>query len=557
MPENNIGGNNMKNRLFVSFILIFLILLAIPVFASGSQSGNQARPASGVYQRDSNLNAPGTLPIAKTTVPLRIGVEHNPRVENFQTNWQVLQLERNANFKLTFEVYPMGELNQKIELMVMAGGADLPDMVWGDQSLGVVTKYGQAGMVIRTNDYWQTSAYYYNQRKGEFTIDLLKYITSYDGNIYGMFGILESIQSDYASWMMIYEPWLQKLNLEMPKTIADFTNVLRAFRDRDPNGNGLKDEIPVIGEKDSMFSNFLRPMMNPFIYTQPDYWILNNGRIDVAFNKPQWREGLRYAKSLFDEGLVSPLSFTQDSSQMTGLISQSNHIIGSFARWSGSNIGVNDPKRLDYIVLAPLEGPGGRQWPWTPVMPRVNTLITKNCKTPEAAFALCDYMYSEEMSLLNRFGEKGVDWLEPAPGDVSAFGAVGFPASMKQILAWGILQNKILAETGPRMIQGKWANGTVPGGLDHMIPIGRSIGPVIQAANRNPITGLIYNEREQQVMDEFHSTIISYVNQSYARFVTGDLSIDRDWDNYVAQFERMGLREVLGAVQSCWDRVSK
>ena len=45
-----------------------------------------------------------------------------------------------------------------------------------------------------------------------------------------------------------------------------------------------------------------------------------------------------------------------------------------------------------------------------------------------------------------------------------------------------------------------------------------------------------------------------YVMESVGRFVTRDLSLEDDWDNYVASIDAMGLEEYLGAIQSAFDR---
>ena len=71
------------------------------------------------------------------------------------------------------------------------------------------------------------------------------------------------------------------------------------------------------------------------------------------------------------------------------------------------------------------------------------------------------------------------------------------------------------------------------------------------------IIGLVYNEQEQEIMNELHNTIISYVQECFARFVMGDLSLDRDWDNYLAEFNKMRLADVIRATQSCWDRMNR
>jgi putative aldouronate transport system substrate-binding protein len=119
------------------------------------------------------------------------------------------------------------------------------------------------------------------------------------------------------------------------------------------------------------------------------------------------------------------------------------------------------------------------------------------------------------------------------------------------------MQNKWWGLFGPHITPQKWANGVVPNGNDVTIPLGRSIGPAVQYANKNPIVGLIYNEQEQEIINEYQATILSYVHESYARFVMGDLNLDTQWDSYVAEFDRMGYKEVIAASQSAYDRMNK
>jgi putative aldouronate transport system substrate-binding protein len=71
------------------------------------------------------------------------------------------------------------------------------------------------------------------------------------------------------------------------------------------------------------------------------------------------------------------------------------------------------------------------------------------------------------------------------------------------------------------------------------------------------IAGLVYNEQELEVINEFHQTILSYVQESFARFVTGDLSVDSDWNTYLTEFEKMNLKGVISAAQAAYDRQKK
>ena len=59
-----------------------------------------------------------------------------------------------------------------------------------------------------------------------------------------------SYQDAYADrpqfmWF-INMPWLEKLGLDIPKTTDELYAVLKAFKERDPNGNNKPDEIPLI-----------------------------------------------------------------------------------------------------------------------------------------------------------------------------------------------------------------------------------------------------------------------------------------------------------------------
>src|SRR5215207_4896204 len=55
-------------------------------------------------------------------------------------------------------------------------------------------------------------------------------------------------------------------------------------------------------------------LMNGFIYDDDrTYLLLKDGKADLAANKPEWKEGLSYIKSLSDAGLIDPGAFTQNA----------------------------------------------------------------------------------------------------------------------------------------------------------------------------------------------------------------------------------------------------
>ena len=63
-----------------------------------------------------------------------------------------------------------------------------------------------------------------------------------DGNIYGLPSV-KFHRPDSTSMMMINQDWLDALGLETPRTLEEFRDVLRAFRDGDPNEMCIRDRI--------------------------------------------------------------------------------------------------------------------------------------------------------------------------------------------------------------------------------------------------------------------------------------------------------------------------
>ena len=65
---------------------------------------------------------------------------------------------------------------------------------------------------------------------------------------------------------------------------------------------------------------------------------------------------------------------------------------------------------------------------------------------------------------------------------------------------------------------------------------------------------LHYTVEESNKIQQAVTNIPDYVNQSMARFITGDLSIDTDWDTYLSNLENMGLSQWLETAQEAYNR---
>ena len=512
------------------------------------------------------LSAPGEIPLSSETITFTVGMPQSSVVEDFETNAQTLRLESDLNVDLQFVELPTGnELIQKVELMIMAGGAELPDIIMSDLGgLANLVKYGQMGMIVPTTEYYQTQTGFIDETlaiNGLNKEDLLPYVTCYDGEIYGVFAYHGFVNNSLsASRMLVYTPWLEKLGIEMPTTTEEFTEMLRAFKTKDPNGNGEADEIPLMGEKNTLGSNMMRFLMNPFIYTQANYYLRNeDGTVGFAANQPEWKEGLLWIRSLVEEGLISELSITQDAASLTAVMNPEPEVVGCVARISTSNLGATDLRRGEYTCMTPLTGPNGEQnHQWTEQLPYIGMVITANCEYPEAAFRVGDYLCSDLMSIWTRYGEEGVDWVQPSEEAVGTCEGLGYEPFMEVKSSWGVLQNQWWAQAGPRILSDRVTAGqsitAETATYNTLYCIAQNMQSELDAS-KPIINGLVFNEEEQEVVTELQGTINSYVSQSFSEFITGARDIENEWDAYVAEFSKMGLDDYMAAVNSCFARM--
>jgi len=550
----------MKSKSLLIKLLtgLMVCLGAVSLFAAGGQQANTG-PAAGSA---ANYNTPGTFPIAKDTVTFNVAMHQNISVENYDTNAYTKMIEEKGNVKLNFNIYPAAAPGNEKLLVEIAGGGTLPDLLigFGFNDVQIFT-FGNDGIFLPLNNYIDKLAYYIPQTVPKLADkDFMRKLRSADGNIYYLPFFVEQIGEMYAMRGWMNTKWLSNLGLKSPTTTAEFRSVLEAFRDRDPNGNGKKDEIPSGGNID-VRGRLHEFIMNAFIYSDTrDRLVVNNGKVEAAYVKPEWREGLRYIRGLMADGLILDQLFTINAANLRGIIeSQDVATVGFFTAGLAGALSPTNPMRLEYEPIPPLKGPQGVQW--TPYMPTglgKNYIISKDCKNPEVAFLLGDYMCSEDAAIWLRFGIPNVDWRLPQPGEKSMYENIGMSARIVPILAWGATQNSHWAQGTAGILPMGILDGQVtpPNPLDNerwvaaAVPMYMNLAP--PANTRVDFTLFTFDEMDAR--KDLQLNISTYVSESMALFITGQKNIDRDWDSYVAELNRMGLAKYLEITQSGYDR---
>lgn len=557
----------MKKTVIVILAVFFSLSVVIAGCTKTEPDGSTTKQSdSTAAQSESKVTPIGTYPIVKDKITLKVLVRGNSLVEDWKTNGYTKWLEDKTNIHVEWTVTDENNDNARQQLNLILASGDLPDVIMNlDVSPTQQMIYGNQGIFVPFNALIEK--YGENTKKIFQEIPEVKpTITAPGDKIYSLPYINECYHCSMNGKMYVYKPWLDKLGLKVPTTTEEFYQMLKAFKERDPNGNGKADEIPMSGStyERSLVDLFL---MNSFIYNDGDKrMIVNNGKIDIVFNKPEWKEGLKYIHKLYAEGLIAPQSLTQDTASLKKLTENPGiAIVGAVGAHSPSTITiVEGPSNrwLDYQPIAPLKGPSGFQkaayFPYSKIQ-QGEFIMTKANKYPEATMRWAELMYTFEANLHSNLGNEGTSWVKPEPGDKGRGGAT---ATYRNLVPFGRVQNESWSQYGLnyRTDQNFYAGQAVlkqPDKEQMYYEATKKLYEPYKQDIDKIVPPLFFTKEDSEQLAELDKTINDYRKNMTARFITGDASLDKDWDNYVSTLDKMNLKKYLEIYQKAYDSTRK
>ena len=556
--------------------MVLALVLSVCVFAAG---GKDSAAASNV-----KYTAKGSYPVVSEPITVNIMVPQPPCVEDFNTNGFSKFMEQKTGIKVNWIMVPEQAAKEKLALTLASG--DLPDAFFGfERVLGFAeeTTYGvEEKLFMPLNKFYSDGTLPNLSKALQDFPGAVGFMTLTDGNIYSLPRLEVCYHCTNAAKLFVYKPFLDKLGLKVPETTEEFYNTLVALRDKDPNDNGKKDEIPLAGSIIGWNDQVERFLINLFIYCDLDTnisanyeanagYFMNGKKIDTAVNKAAYRDALKYINRLYKEGLIYNGSFTQDSSQLTQLVeSAAQPVVGFVAGgWRGQFSSLSGERFLHFQAIAPLKGPRG-------VREAVNFLPTPatgalvlSAKTPyaEAILRYFDYMYSTEGTLKQKYGNEGDAWEWASASDV---GLDGKKAIWKQLKPWNdkdpqnvtFIEGHTIGETAAfRLGQAADLTGEyyAPKNLEKVLYDETHDLYKPYADVKKEVPPLKYTADESEKFSTIKQELANYIRQSAVKFMVGTLDInsDKDWDAYIKNLDKLQLSAVLANMQGAYDRQYK
>jgi len=207
--------------------------------------------------------------------------------------------------------------------------------------------------------------------------------------------------------LTIRKDWLDEVSLPVPENLEQFEAVLKAFKEKDPAGNG--ETIPFI----TSFNEMNRTLAGLFMDYGYGDWLDAEGKVRPTVQDPGYEEFVKLMADWYKKGYIYRESFSTDSARRIELV-RSNRV-ASAATWHSHTMlqTMAIRKTLDQdaeYVVADLQGPKG-YGRMVGGVGRGGTMINKNAKNPEGAVRYLNWLQSDVENYLTAFyGIPGKHW---------------------------------------------------------------------------------------------------------------------------------------------------
>ncbi len=435
-----------------------------------------------------------------------------------------------------------GNWKQQLSLQVTSSSA--PDLI-AFMDAATFQGYATTGVFYDLTDLLPNYPHimtYLSSVQGYTAEEMLAH-TTFSGRVYGLPSVTVA-RSYYTE--NIRADWLKRLKLTAPQTLAEWTEVMRAFTFGDPDGDGVDDTCGFSGSRGY---NSLTPFFGAF-GARPDscYFLGKDGTVVTNVLSEQYRAALGYLRDVYAEGLIDPEMFFATDRQIN-----EKWVDGAFgiwnSWWSGAgnalvryNYGEKNPED-SILIIDPPTGENGQSGVIAQDPCENYFAVSAKCTHVEAVLALIDYACTTDGQRTLMWGVEGQFWTQDQNGEINWY-------------------------TG---IDGKDSKGNVIGDMQayrffYNLPIENSVlqlnkseaGRLYRESVAHYMAVPVYSDLFQGLSTEeyvsLNDELQQYVEESGLRFIMGIADLDTDWNAYVGTYLSMGGDTVRSSLLNLYNR---
>lgn len=393
-------------------------ILASSMAGCGKSSDDEQKTAV----KEAESTSKEELPLAKypETVTVHLGGAMNPNAKipdgmSYDDNSYTRLLKEDLNIEVVYDwVASSSDYDEKMSLCI--GSNSIPELMNVNATqYRALLKYDMIQPLEQYfDDYASDALKSYVKSGGE---ELMKCITNENGEIMAI--PAPNMTGGVVNEMWIRQDWLDELNLEVPRTWDEMIAVAEAFVTQDPDGNGEDDTIGILGPANTDHINGvgdnqfgLDPLFSHF-KSFPQYWLeAEDGTIEYGSIQLETRNALENISNLYANGLIDPEMLVRSDSKEPLLAGKVGIFFGPW--WSGYTLAdVTLSGSADWRAYFTPLSEDGNYYAHMAEPTKKYVVASKECKNPEAAFKIINYLISEEQ----KWVEEGVTSTEMGTAD--------------------------------------------------------------------------------------------------------------------------------------------
>ncbi|MBQ7725772.1 MAG: extracellular solute-binding protein [Clostridia bacterium] len=340
----------------------------------------------------------------------------------------------------------------------------------------------------------------------------------------------------------INKVWLDELNLSMPKTLNDFVNILRAFKNNAGKGSIPENVMPwyfcansIIGGQFDFLATY---GLEAYDYT---YMALNDeGKVINYATDTRLKSAVAQMASMYNEGLIAPESFTESGTQYTSRVNTKTDTpyIGVFTAYWCPN---DEYVPMTLFTAQSNTKPLIRQQPLGVV--RNRTVIFNSCEYPEKVLEALEWIAGEKATIYNEFGKEGDGWDYDESTDTYTVHVAKESNVTPSNAISGLLDDRF--------------SGRIRFDEDHAWAK-RASAIELYKDNRIPLSHILpplsFSASVQEQADNYKTTICQrYISSKMNAWITGADSVTAQWDDYVSQVKTLGMDKYIALYQEAYD----
>ncbi|MFD0961732.1 ABC transporter substrate-binding protein [Paenibacillus chungangensis] len=541
-----------RNAGLFRFMLVCLIgaMVTITACNSGGNSGNDATSGKGTNNAQSTSNE-GQTPDGegKKDVTLtywaELGASPSRTLQTYNDALFYQELEKRTGVHIAFEHPAVGSEKEQFNLLIASG--KYPDVIEYNflNYPGGPEKALADNVIIELNDIIEQYAPNLKKYLDEHP-DMKKQVSTDSGKMY-VFPSIGIGNHGVTGGLVVREDWLKELGINEPKTIDDWTNMLRAFKEKKAASAPFTASL----------RNLKLSQFNGAFGIGTDFY-RDNGVVKYGPIEPGYKEYLTLLNAWYEEGLIDPDFSTQDNAALDAKVINGNS--GAFFAYIGGGMGKYLPALQEKDSSSNL---AGVQFPILNQgdEPRfINTsyeyrgqgsvgLTSANQKIEETAKWL-DYLYTDEGHILKSFGVEGVTFK-----DVN-----GYPTYTDLIvnnpdgLSVGDAMNKYLRVATPSVgFVGDDRYSEQYYTYPQQKEAFATFSQYQENAYETRLPLISHTPEEANEIATIMAEVNTYQEEMLLKFIMGAESIEK-FDEYVEQLKKMKIDRVVEMKQAAVER---